>query len=445
MAPHRPEIVVIHVAQASFTQTRRRGAELDHVPPVPSFVPLAPFKIGAIVCLQVVDVDDFSRRYLTREGQSFLDPRWQTAPVWHKLLQAATAASPPPALGDYGGRNDYIPSSSHAKPPRKSVNFTIGDSYNESNGDALGGRVTDAHTNSSTYEDNEGVPDYSASSAPKDGAGTDVRAMERFARLWKECIGDGDTCFWFHAVRPRSYGECLGNDRTSSSRVEYGTFTGGGDTEDSSATTRTNFSPPHDRGGLNLYSQSSSPGCWSTPPWERLLEALSRRGIHVNQKLTAHERMLLERELADWWRSRGSGAELGHEQHQSIEEGFASPTIVPRSSRSPTKMTPVATENAGNDGDLAFNSACKKAKPSCSEGVAPAIGQAHYPSEVRLSASNEQDPSKMVSGAKGASEKEQGLELAGANSGTGEGPLTKMAMSERPLDMRAVALGVHEV
>lgn len=338
------------------------------------------------------------------------------------------------------------------------MNFTIGDSYNESNGDAFGGRVTDAHTTSSTSQDNEGVPDYRTSPGPNDGAEIDAGAMEVFARLWKECIGDDDTYYYFHDGRPRSDGECLGNDRTSNSRV-YETATGGGDTDDSSATATstvtspgTSFSRPHDRGGLNLYSQSSSPRCWSTPPWGRLLEALSRRAIHVHQKLTAHECMLLERELADWWRSCGSGARLGHEQHQGVEEGFASPTIVPTSSRSPiladsdpTKTTPAAIENTGNDGDLAFSSACKKAKPSCSEASAFFTGQACYPGGVRLSASNGQDPPMTMSDTKGDKGTGQGLELTEAKSGTGEGPLTKAAVSERPLDMRAVALGVHEV
>lgn len=337
------------------------------------------------------------------------------------------------------------------------MSFTISDIYNESNGGALGARVTDAHTTSSTSKDNKSVPDYRTSPAPKDGAGIDAGSMEKFARLWKGCIGEDDTYYWFHDSLSQSDGECLGSDRTTSSRVDYRTATGGGDAEDSSATVTntvislgTRFSRQHDWGGSNLCSQSSSPGRRSTPLWERLLEALSRRGIYVHQILTAHECMLLERELADWWRSCGSRAGLRHERHQSIEEGFASPTIEPRLPRSPifadsdpTKITPVAIDNAGNDGDLAFNSACKKAKPSCSEASSSVTGQAFYPGGVRLSASNEQDPSMTMSGTKG--DNGTCLEVAESKSVTGEGPLTKATVSERPLDMRTVALGVHEV
>lgn len=283
---------------------------------------------------QIIDVDDFSRHFLAR-GSPPAGNKWQTSPMWQKLLNAAREPS-----GGQGATAGGLGSGGHnhaarvqPRSPGKRVTF-FGNPTNNGNNGTGGAQLftgDDAATgSSSSYGDDTGKGVTTTPGDNKGGRGS----LEVFSRLWAECVGD-DTCGGFS----HTSGSVLGGGPSGgpSDGSDGGGGGGdsvygrdgydGGDIAVAGMDTRTALGgsprspqqhPPSPSSSLHI---SDSPS--SSSPWERLVVALLHRGVDASRVLTTHEYTMLSRELADWHRGQ-EGGDAGREEGMSKADRLAS-------------------------------------------------------------------------------------------------------------------------
>ena len=388
-----------------------------------------------------MDVDDFSRRYLAQETP-LSDSKWQTAPIWTKLLSLATSggtgngvegevlASTTTAGGDNQDGGWSFPCS-----PGKSVTFGGGDG---NGGDPVTYLRSDSRALEGLSRDNISALDTvsaAGASLPQDadnqgGGGSGPRSPGVFARLWAECIGD-DTCSAFASIDGAS--TTGGSDGKASTR-------GGPET----ACPRQHPPAPPLSSPRNL------------GPWERLVAVLrGDRGIDVSQVLTTHEQILLEREVADWvHRAQGrKGREVGKGMAERLASAAAAALCQEETKPAAASARPRGTRAAGEPAAKASSAGIAAVEESCSGGI-PNAGRR------RLSVGGFEFPAVVVEGSALSpvgNSPETNTERAGSRGpsatvdDTSEGAGAETATSgakgtpERQLDLRRVALDAHEV
>ncbi|CAN0291510.1 unnamed protein product [Ascophyllum nodosum] len=298
-----------------------------------------------------------------------------------------------------GGKNGCFHLSSQAAPPQdKAMDISPGVSFR----DASDVGVSNSHPDRTVGADV--LTPYSNNSAfesddivDRVAAGAGATAVAMFERLWAECIGD-------HAF----------------------------------------FGSRNDRGAR------------STSPWDRLVGAmLNIRGVDVTKELTAHERMLLDREVADWWRVGGGAGER-------IEgEGLVSlvPAATPHEQqegqpRSPrmSRMSPVASDrtvnvrlveakNARDFSDLSsFSSGVQGTTKTATVQTSLSGREPKCAGGVVQESSTEPTEEKKHNPALTAG----WMKAMTAENGGDSTAITVLLESERPLALRAIALDAHE-
>lgn len=369
--------------------------------------------------------------------------------MWHKLLGIATgagadlragaAAAAAAVSSNDGNSSACSPSSGRV------VTLTSGGSAHNRGGGGGGGDclsddgVYDNFLNDDGRYDNE-TCDLTARNTVEGGRGADA-----FHRLWAECVGD-DICAGFgSADGPSSSG-----GSNSGGKVSYDDScpTGGRDKSDVAPD-----SPPPQH---YLSSSSSSLGDRSsTSPWERLVAALRDRGVEVSRVLTAHEHVLLEREVADWWRGQGRG--LGREQGMAKrlastaattiserESGAAATTAAPAAPNAWLSSRTEALADNGRGGGIT-RLAAADGMGHRSGGIANStkkklpVGDLNFPSVVV-----EGPSSPPFEGGAGRNEGRPTSSFESTMAGT-TGTAAERVLRARELDLRGVALKAHEV
>ena len=183
---------------------------------------------------------------------------------------------------------------------------------------------------------------------------------------------------------------------------------------------------------------------------------LNIRGVDVTKELTAHERMLLDREVADWWRVGGGAGER-------IEgEGLVSlvPAATPHEQqegqpRSPrmSRMSPVASDrtvnvrlveakNARDFSDLSsFSSGVQGTTKTATAQTSLSGREPKCAGGVVQESSTEPTEEKKHNPALTAG----WMKVMTAENGGDSTAITVLLESERPLALRAIALDAHEV
>lgn len=385
--------------------------------------------------LQIVDVDDFSRRYLAQETP-LSDCKWQTAPLWAKLLSLATSGGT-----GTGGQEEVLASTATAGgdnrdglmlpcSPGKNVTFTGGDG---SSGDAAYLR-SDSRTFEGLSRDNNSAFDMLSAAAPfpqnadnHSGGGSGARSSVVLARLWAECIGD-DTCAAFAS-----------NDGAAPGGTDGKTCTRGGP----------ETAPPSQQ-----YTAPSLSNPRNLGPWKRLVAVLrDERGIDVSRALTSHEQILLEREVADWVHRAQGRKEREPGKGMAERLASAAAAALRQEKTKPAAASERADGSRAGEPAAKAVSAGKAAVGESGSGGIPNVGRR------RLSVGGFEFPAVVVEGSvspvggsTGMATKRAGsrgpLATAGdAGEGMGAGSATggSKKTPERQLDLRGVALDAHEV
>lgn len=329
------------------------------------------------------------------------------------------------AGGDYeNGTFPYLPG--------KSVTFNDGDgrfggtdTYLQSDSKACEGF---SHDNSPAFDALSAAASFSQTADNQSDGGSGPRSSTVFARLWAECIGD-ETCAAFASDASSNLRGTDGQTRTHS---------GGHETK-----------PPREQ---HPPSQSLL-NHRHLGPWERLVAVLmNERGVDVSRALTAHEQILLEREVADWLQlvqgrkgreqgpGKGMAERLASAAAAALHQEEAVPPAAcerPAGSRTnhPAGNAAASEENRSNGGIP--NVGRRKLSVVGLEFPAVVVEGSPSPAEGRPEKSTERagdgGPSATAAGEAG-----EGMGTGTATSGSNNTP-------ERQLDLRGVALDAHEV
>lgn len=393
------------------------------------FVSVAQSDVSGYYCRQIVDVDDFTRKYLARHTPSS-DRHWQTAPMWAKLLNLATAtgtgvgaraAAAAAAAGDGEAERG-----SFSRPPVKCVKFDGNEDYGDGGAavrrqsetsDADGGLSNTARFSETADKQRDGAG----------GSGPESSAI--FARLWAECIGD-NACDAFAPDDDSVLSGCGGKSSVSHDPA-FPSLS------------------PQQAPALSNHSNHPHLG-----PWERLAAALrDDRGIDVSRVLTAQERTLLEREVADWLgRSQGRPGQAAGQGKGMAERLASAASAALRQKDGSTSATAATGQPGGGGGGGAASQnettgAAAVAAQERGSGGSPtadrgrlSVGGHGFPAVVVEESS---PPSPVGGGGTTKAERDGGRPPSGT---AGDGATAARSQKPgRPLDARAVALDAHEV
>ncbi len=365
-------------------------------------------------------MDDFTRQYLARHTPPS-DRHWQTAPMWAKLLDMATATgagagveAAAAAAAATAAADSEADTGSFPRPPAKSVTFDGSDDYG--NGGAAVLRQLD--TNDAVGRLSSTTRFSETAEKQRDRAGwSGPESLAIFARLWAECVGD-NTC----AAFTPDDGSVPGGSGGKKSSASPGPAVASVPPQQAPAHSNRNHHP------LRL--------------WERLTVALrDERGIDVSRALTAHERTLLEREVADWLgRSQGrTGRPVGNGKGMTGRLASAAAAAL----RQKDGSTPVAMATWQNE---PTGAAAAAARERCSGGIPNpgrrrlSVGGHDFPAVVV----EESSPPSPVGGGGTTNAGTDGSRAPSGAAGDGATATTPQKPG-RQLDLRAVALDAHEV
>lgn len=259
--------------------------------------------------VQVVDVDDFTRHYL---AQATDNPAWQTTLAWKKLLTAVNVNTNNTNDNDSDshngvGEHHYTASSDGSSSSQRAVKFGCPTDLEEGNDcydteqqkpqpDCCYSHYFDVNSDSNKHDNND------ENSRDNYYSNNSTSAL---------VTNDGDRPEFVSIPSPQP-------SSSVSVRLWYDYVVGTGAIDGnemlkliSSTRSFTSTSSPKTR------STSSSPLLWET----LVASPARRQGVDVGDVLNAHERVLLERELADeYWTRRRRRSEEEREQEQVRQE-----------------------------------------------------------------------------------------------------------------------------